>query len=422
EVFDALLLGRRGQRSYDRRRQNGWMEYLESRFNVNERWDAIVAEILRARPTSPGERGVDWYLYERGDNFQEIAESISPAFFGIQIQCAQCHDHPLASEIEQRHYWGLVAFFNRGKRVDTSAGPRVGESAVGGFSKFTDLSGDTADVQLTFLGKHVTIPERRPLTEAEDKDASEKYFPLAGSAELPPFPMFSRREQFVDNFVLGNPLVARAFVNRMWGLLLGRGIVHPVDKMNSMYDPSHPELLDWLTQDFEQSGYDIKRLVRAIVASTPYQLECRPTTTTVGDECFAWGIPKPMTAESYYRSILMSVDGSLDRFRNEVLLEFQEQFPDVFAEQTETTLKQSLFLSNNPFMQEILRPLAVDSMTTPTSVNERIVEAFCSTLGRVPDEVELAHCRTFLGEAADMPAETSLWWSLVTSAEFRFNH
>jgi len=51
-----------------------------------------------------------------------MAEAIAPIAFGVQIKCAQCHNHPLAWEIEQRHYWGLVAAFNRSKKVDTESG------------------------------------------------------------------------------------------------------------------------------------------------------------------------------------------------------------------------------------------------------------------------------------------------------------
>ena len=85
-------------------------------------------------------------------------------------------------------------------------------------------------------------------------------------------PKFSRRAALADAATLGNPLLARSFVNHTWAILMGRGIVHPVDEMNSKNPPSHPELLDWLAADFAAHGYGPRRLVRAIVLSRGYQL------------------------------------------------------------------------------------------------------------------------------------------------------
>ena len=76
----------------------------------------------------------------------------------------------------------------------------------------------------------------------------------------------------MDEVARNHPLIARAFVNRMWGWMLGRGIVQPVDTLDSYHPASHPELLDWLSRDFADSGFDVRRLMRAIAASQTYQL------------------------------------------------------------------------------------------------------------------------------------------------------
>jgi hypothetical protein len=110
EVLDAILIGRTGPGKYKQREQAGWFEYLTNAIRENRPWNDVAAEILLARPTTPEQRGATWYLYARNDEAQQIAEAVSKDFFGVRIDCAQCHDHPLAYEIEQRHYWGLVAF------------------------------------------------------------------------------------------------------------------------------------------------------------------------------------------------------------------------------------------------------------------------------------------------------------------------
>src|SRR6185436_9326915 len=98
-------------------------------------------------------------------------------------------------------------------------------------------------------------------------------------ADQPAVPKFSRRQAFADAVTRDNPLLARAMVNRVWAMLFGRGIVHPVDLMDSKHPPTQPELLDWLARDFERSGYDVKRLVRALCNTRAYQLDSKPASS-----------------------------------------------------------------------------------------------------------------------------------------------
>ncbi len=96
-------------------------------------------------------------------------------------------------------------------------------------------------------------------------------------------------------------------VNRLWGWMMGRGLVHPVDSLDSFHPPSHPELLDWLARDFAASGYDIRRLWKALASTQAYQLES--TTASNSDpKWFASGLPKPLTAEMLQRSMLVVLD------------------------------------------------------------------------------------------------------------------
>lgn len=434
DVFDVVLMGRaqpgrRGRRALRKRQESGWFAYLENVFRENRPWDQVVREVLLARPDDEADGGAVWFLYERNDKHQEIAEAVAASLFGVQIQCAQCHDHMTAWEIEQRHYWGLVAFFNRGKNVETNRGSRVAESAVGGFAKFTNLSGDASDARLTFLGTDRVVEEMRPADDEEPEDKDELYITRdeAGAPLEPRVPKFSRRRAFVDEIVADNPLIARAFVNRIWALLMGRGLVHPVDKMDSMHEPSHPELLDWLAADFAQSGYDVKRLVRSIVLSRPYQLDGRPAGSADDERTFAWSLQKPLSAEALYRSMLIAVDGSLEHEDADTMQAFREVFPDVFAEEKVSDLKQSLFLSNNEAVQRIceLHPQnTLRQMLASDDVNERMRIAYRAAFLRQPDADELSKCIRFLEDRAERPEDAArqLMWALLTSAEFRFNH
>src|SRR5262249_2701472 len=138
EVWDALLMGRRGARREDRRRDGGWYAFLENAYKQGRPWDEVVRAIVTARPERPEDQGAIWFLYERRNAPQQRAEAVAPLIYGPRIDCAQSHDPPLAREIKQAPYWGLVAAFNRSRNVDRGP-PAVRESAAGGFINFTNL-------------------------------------------------------------------------------------------------------------------------------------------------------------------------------------------------------------------------------------------------------------------------------------------
>ena len=428
DMFDTLLMGRGNGRRYTERSKHQWRSWLERAVRDNRPWNDVAADILRARPNSPDDRGAVWFLYERKDDYQKIAEDVAPAFFGIRIDCAQCHDHMVATEIEQQHYWGLVAFFNRGKNVDTDNGPRVSESAIGGFSEFANLEGSSSPNTLTFFGSS-TIQETRPGTDEKQEDADDLY-EAAGLDGDPRVPKFSRREQFVDKIVASHPLIARAFVNRMWAMLLGRGLVHPFDQMDSVHPPSHPELLDWLAQDFRDSHYDIRRLTRMLVLSRPYQLSSLRPDGVADPATFAWALERPLTAEQLARSMQQTLRGS---FSNDdpLVAAVREKMPAVMPEQVLTTISEALFLTNNPVVNQFIADSQktgrlIPKLAAMSTDDERVAVVFATVFGR---DASVEERETFLSFLAASKDEQGLkqrleqvLWAMLTSAEFRLNH
>ena len=200
EVFDAVLMGRKGERWESQRQENGWFSFLESAFRENRPWNQVVRQIILARSDEPSE-GADWFLYERRNNYQEMAEAVAPLAYGVKIGCAQCHNHPLAWEVEQRHYWGLVAAFNRGKNIEAKDGKGVAESAVGGFVNFENLKKQAQPALLAFLNGKV-VAEPRPADRGKEQDGPELYLVPPPSEkekpERPSVPKFSRREALAD--------------------------------------------------------------------------------------------------------------------------------------------------------------------------------------------------------------------------------
>ncbi len=425
EVYDAILIGRTNVDQVKKRTEAGWVAYLRDAVRQNRPWNQITREIVLARPTSPEIRGAAWYLYARKDKHQDIAEAVSKDVFGVRIDCAQCHDHPLADEIKQKHYWGLVAFFNRSKNVDTPHGPRISESAIGGFSDFANLEGSSSPNELRFLEDRY-VEEARPGKDVKEEDKDELYVSVNGSD--PKIPKFSRREQFVEKVLADHPLLGKAMVNRIWGWMMGRGLVHPVDSLDSFHPASHPELLDWLSRDFVASGYDVRRLIQAIASSQSYQLDS-DNSKNVDPKWFATALPKPLTAEMLQRSMLTVLEpvetSRWDTIEKRVA--FANLFPDVLTEESIANVGQGLLLSNSETITDLVsmkQSRFLQSLAAPMETATAIERLFVGILGRKPDSDEATYCKQYIDARIDQRerAIEGLAWAMITSAEFRFNH
>lgn len=427
DVFDTLLMGRGSKDKYAQRHSSQWRAYLERVFRDNRPWDQVTREILLARPERKSDRGLVWFLYERNNKPQEIAEAVAPAFFGIRIECAQCHDHMIADEIEQAHYWGLVAFFNRGTNSKSDWGPSVKESAIGGFSEFASLDGSSYPNRLTFF-RAKTIDEQRPQAGAKQEDKDE-FYRDARHANGNRVPLFSRREKFVNEIVADHPLIARAFVNRVWALVLGRGLVHPFDEMDSVHEPSHPELLDWLAEEFRRTKYDIRHLVGLVVSCRAYRLSSQQPPGVEDRATFAWYLERPLTAEQYVRSVQQAVSES---FRNDhqLLVEVRDRLTDVLPDESVTTVKEALFLTNNAALNDYLSdPDSVtrllDELLAQDDVRQQVDTVVQRMFGRVATDQEHSELAAFLpgGDERDLRHRWRMaLWAMLTSSEFRFNH
>jgi hypothetical protein len=468
EVFDSVLMGRRGAEWEDKRTNQKWFAFLEEAFRRNRPWNDVVRDLIIARPERAEDRGAVWYLYERQNNAQAVAEALAPVVFGLQIKCAQCHDHMIAREIKQAHYWGMVAAFNRCKNVDTPNGPAVAESAIGGFVSFANLKKESQPALLAFFNGR-KVDESRPRDGEKETDSPALYLvPPTKAPESPSgregrrqreravkvdqaaVPKFSRRAAFADAVTRDNPLLARAMVNRVWAMLFGRGLVHPVDLMDSKHPPSHPELLDWLARDFERNGYDVKRLVRTLCNTKAYQLDSRlgapgsrpartgksgPAERELGapsPDSFARALDKPLSAEQLFRTLLIATGNQPDadgkiagRSERELRNAFLAQFPDLFPPEYNATLSQAMFLSNSPLFDPLLTPrddnLAARLVAIPDP-DERVHQAFAAAFGRPPDPDELRECSHYLATRSPEAGVKQLLWAMLSSAEFQLNH
>ena len=419
ETWDALLMGRRTGGRLAKRRNDGWFAFLEGAFKANRPWNEVVRAFITARPEKPEDKGASCFLFERKDAHQDIAEAVAPVIYGTRIDCAQCHDHPLAREIKQAHYWGLVAAFNRGKNVDE---PAVSEAATGGFINFVNLRKESQPAAITMLTGQ-TIAEARPAADAKEDDKPDAYVDPKAKVKVP---KFSRRAALAEAATSDNPLLAKSFVNHTWAILFGRGIVHPVDEINSKHPASHPELLEWLARDFAAHNYDMRRLIRSLVLSQGYQLAA-PAGEAPVPEAFAAAMEKPLIAETLYRSAM--IVGGVSVEDPKLKTQFLDTFPDVLPRTPRSTVQQATFVETSEAFSALFKTTATAApasapQAAPKPLDQHVRDLFRRALVRDPDAEELQHATDFLHRFDTRPAEgdSQLLWALVTGPEFLTNH
>jgi hypothetical protein len=348
---------------------------------------------------------------------------VSQIFLGVRMECAKCHHHPSEKWTQEDHYQ-LAAFFGKMR----SRGQGIS----------APISGEVEMWWYDASGKGVT----HPLTDAVMTPKAPD------GPEIPYVDGVDPRGQLVDWMVgAENPFFAKAIVNRIWGELMGRGIVDPVDDFRVSNPPSNPELLEWLAADFRKHGYDLKHLIRSILLSATYQRSTEPNDSNLGDQRnFARAQRRRLPAE-----VLLDAVGDLTGVRealgglpagaravqtwnHKLGSEFMDAFgrPNSSLEcpcerERKPTIVQSLHLMNSPGLQTKLtsgkgRVAAWAGSKAP--VEEVVREIYLSAYAREPDGEELGLAAKHLAREGVSREESvqDLVWTLINTAEFVFNH
>lgn len=261
-VFDVMLMERRGNKHVKSDEFRAW---LQECFEQKRPYNEIVHDLLAADGTDEKQRAASAFLLERDVEPNLLTREIGRMFLGIDLQCAQCHDHPLIDDYHQTDYFGTFAFVNQLTvfRPDTKKPALIGET-VQGQSSFKSVFTEREAVTAPRLPGEVEIVE--PVFVIGDE------YNVRPAKSARPVPKFSRQEKLADLISSGqNPLFRRNIANRLWALMMGKGLVHPVDQHHSENPPSNPALLDLLAESMAASNYDVSTLLREIALSQPYQ-------------------------------------------------------------------------------------------------------------------------------------------------------
>jgi hypothetical protein len=414
-------------------------EYLLKAFADNRPWDQIYREVLLPSDADPKRKGAAEFVRQRLKDVDQLANEVSVTFFGVNISCAKCHDHPRVPDWKQDHFYGMKSFFNR----TFDNGGFIAEREFG-VIKFKTTKGEERQAKMMFLtGKIVDDPGMKEPTKDEEKKEKERFESFKKSKTPPPPPSFSARARLVELSLQPGQreFFSRAIVNRVWHRFFGHGLVMPLDQMHSENPPSHPELLQWLARDMEEHGYDLRRLIRGLVLSKAYARSSRWQSENLPRvQLFAVANVRLLTPMQLAASARLATTdpASLANLKPEELekhLEALENSARGLAslippagENSQIGVSEALLFSNNDqIMKEYLADggdRLIGRMKQLTDRKARIDLAVRSVLCRMPGEEEVKLLDAYLGRRDDRAVEgcRQLVWALLTSAEFRFNY
>lgn len=263
-VLDMMLMERRAHQHVS---ADEWHNYLVQAVRSNKPYNVLAREILSADGVDPQLRPAVRFYLDRGAEPNLLTRDVGRIFFGRDLQCAQCHDHPLIDDYLQADYHGLFAFLSPGFAFTLPDGDKK--------TFYAERAGSEVQFESVFIKgtRHITGPRLPGLAEmAEPVFLPGEEYTVPPADNVRPVPKHSRRAALAEWATNGsNRAFNENIVNRLWAHMFGRGLVHPVDLHHSGNPPSHPELLQALGEHFAASGFDVKAFLRELALTRAYQ-------------------------------------------------------------------------------------------------------------------------------------------------------
>ncbi len=269
QTLDLVLMERRPNTNVT---ADEWQAWLLKSVRENKPWSVLAKEILLADGADPATRGPARFALDRGSDPNMLTRDIGRIFFGRDMQCAQCHDHPLVNSYLQSDYQGLFAFLQPTYTITRKEG-----------DKQTIFQAEHAGGNVSFQSVFLHVP-RRTVARVPDGVMIDEPFYLPGEEyqvapgeNVKSIPKFSYREKLAELATNGsNEAFNRNIANRLWAFMFGRGLVHPPDLQNPDNPASNPELLDLLAQQIAAMKFDMRAFLRELALTNAYQRSFDP--------------------------------------------------------------------------------------------------------------------------------------------------
>jgi hypothetical protein len=430
-IWTNLLVGRAPREEVNRA---ALATFLRQKFGRNRPWQETVFDLVAAEGRTDQNGAANFLVAHLNGGAIPATGITSRLFLGTQLQCAQCHNHPFSNS-KQVQFWEFNSFFQQAVVVRVPKyDPKTGRQVVAGIELAT---------------KDVNEPRYYETRNGVMQVA----YPAFGKTKVDTKQVTDRRRELARLMTSSeDSSLAPAFVNRMWAHFHGRSFTPVVDDMGSHVSPSHPQLLDRLSQEFAQSGYDVKQLIRWICNSDAYQLTSRFAENNAKDNpetgdppLFSHMYVKPMNPEQLYDSLVVATQGQVaggptlaqsDKTRDEWLRQFVVSFETEENDEISTlngSITQSLLMMNGELVQGATAVQAGTwlhkLLVSKDNETERIQALFASALSRHPTTKELVVVKKLLKNGAGHGKKVSpeqayqdIYWALLNSNEFILNH
>jgi hypothetical protein len=426
-----------------------FIDWLAGRFNAGAKWDAIVTEMVCAEGDE-ARSPETFFIATNQDNKQpspaKLTGAVGNLFLGVQIQCAECHRHPYHEKWTQDDFWGIAAFFGQTKfdrggplAKAKKAGPVAVREVEAPARPLAKAAAKAKAAPAAPTGLRINVPDPNDPRKVV-KVATGRFLESAEPVPKGKAPYRPALARWLTD--RKNPYFARAAVNRYWAHFFARGLLDPIEEMQSTDKATHPALLDALAEAFRDSGHDLKFLFRAILNSNAYQRTSRPTAGNEEDETHYARMPvKVMNAWQLVDS-LGTVSG--DRVRGSVtgpargfdaagksatgtggdvvVRALDAREVDDAATDFSYGIPQILRLMNTPLTASSAALGAKIAKEHGKDHAAGLEECFLITLTRKPRPEEVQRLSSYVAAKGPEKGYAGVLWALLNSAEFLSNH
>ena len=271
-------------------------EWIRESIASNKPYDKFVHEIVTATGSNRENPAASYYKILRTP--EDTLENTTHLFLGVRFNCNKCHDHPFEKWTQDQYYQTAAYFSQVSLKKDNESGDKtIGGTAVDGAKPLYEEVSDAGTAEMKHQRTQQVVAPKFPF-QVECADEANA----------------SRRKQFGAWLTSPkNPYFARSYVNRMWGYLLGKGLIEPIDDIRAGNPASIPELVDYLEHDFVGHNFDVRQLVRTICRSKIYQLSMESNRWNADDDRnYSHALPRRLPAEVLYDAI-HQVTGSVSK-------------------------------------------------------------------------------------------------------------
>jgi hypothetical protein len=417
---DVLLVS---SRALGKNNVRDFYQWIRASVESNVPWDRFVYAIATAKGRTDENGAANYYLIHRSPI--DLAENYTQAFLGLTLTCARCHNHPM-EKWTQIDYYGFTNLFARVSVKDDASSSGKSDTAT----VFSTPDGDILHPRL-----NIALPPR----------------PLDGT----PMPAHSTedRREYLAKWTTSpeNTLFARNVVNRVWANFFGRGLVSPADDLRFSNPASNEPLLAAMTAEFVRNHFDIKALIRTIMASAAYQRSSATSPDNAKDDRFyshylirrlpaevildayseVTAVPESFTGYSKGTRALQLPDTKVDSYFLSVFGRPERIITSAAERMQDPTLPQALHAING---ETLNRKLMSDDGAIAAMVRDgkssadALDDLYLAAFSRRPTETERAGILARLNREAPTDPQArrrqveDLAWAMLTSREFLFNH